>query len=86
MEIIILDIDPSDSGKYYGYSGKIYFKFFPDTGEVQLWTTLIHLESGAAITRCYPLPHYFGLLYVEELRKVRMEQITGKKRTTKRSS
>lgn len=78
MEIILLNIDPSDSGQYDGHSGEIYLKLVLDTREVQLWIALVHLESGTSITGCYPFSPYIGLLYVEKFRAIRMEPATFK--------
>lgn len=79
MEIILLDIDPADSGKYDGHSGEVYLKLVLDTREVQLWIALVHLESGTSVTGCYPLSPYIGLLYVEKFSAIRMEPATLKK-------
>jgi hypothetical protein len=83
MEIILLNIDPSNARKYDGYSGKIYLEFIPDTREVQLWIALVHLEGGASITGRYPFSSHIGLLHVEEFGTLRVEQATFKTWLTK---
>jgi len=83
MEIIIPDTYTTNAGSDDGFRNQVRLKFIPDTREVQLWITIIHLESGATSARCYPLPLNFRLLHVEELGAFRMEPIASEKWTSK---
>jgi len=76
METFIFNFNATDPGTHVRYRGEVYSKLVPDTSQIQLRITLICLEGGATKTWLHPLPPDFGLLHVEKICAVRVEQIT----------